>query len=120
MKIREPCCITSRLLAGVRIGDGEVSIDYSANQPNDGRTRYIYWIDTPTAHVSGCDLRSGVQGGRLQYGLATLLSFLSDFGAGLFPQSIAEWACRNAGELSAIAYDLEGCGYGAPNLIEED
>lgn len=122
MEIREPCCITSRLLPGVRIGDSEISIGYSDQPGLGGRTRYRYYIDTPAASVESDDLQSGCCGGTLRSGLESLLGFLGAFAesvqyesrterksenADLFPASLAEWAVQNSDELGMLAIEVE-------------
>jgi hypothetical protein len=114
MILHEPIVITSRLCAGVLVGGGEISIDYSRKAGDDGRTRYHYWIDAPDGSVSGCALQSDCQGGHLQGGLASLISFLL-WGGDLFPVFVIGWVRRNKDELSGIELDLSE----TPNLIEE-
>lgn len=132
MIIREPCCITSRLLPGVRLSDGsEVSIRYSKHPAPAGRVRYEYLIDLADGRChEGNDLQSGCQGGTLREGLASILAFLgasaeaygSHFrgrqseNGDLFPDFIGEWAYQNDGELAMLQCMVEetrGC-------IEED
>ncbi len=129
-KISDPCCITPRLLPGVKIGDAFVSISYDEKPGDQGRTRYRYYIDTPNLEYTCNDVQSGCQGGNLQEGLESLLSFLSACGesvscsegkeagenADLFTPEIGEWCSENQDELSMAAYDLEE----TPNLIQED
>lgn len=122
MKLTAPIIITPRLMAGLQIGNGTISIDYS-DRPGDGtRTRYRYFIDLDGHEHDNDDLQSGCQGGTLQEGLASLLSFLIAAGesydyftrtgresdnAGLFPAWVAEWCSANLGDLTIIASDIE-------------
>jgi hypothetical protein len=131
MLIHEPCMITSRLLPGIKVGGGFISIEYSKRAGDEGRTRYQYHIDLPNGEEhTGDDLQSGCQGGSLQEGLASLLSFLSACGESygyslrtgregentdLFPANVAEWAYQNSDELSSLSCDFEE----TPDLIEE-
>lgn len=123
MIINEPCVITSRLLPGVRVGQGEdageVSIEYAKRDGRDGRARYQWHIDIAAGEFSGDDLQSGCGGGSLQEGLESLLSFLGAAAescrykgmegenANLFPQPVVEWACQNSDELGTLACELE-------------
>jgi len=124
MRIASPCEITSRLLPGLRVADGTISIEYAGSDA-DGRTRYRWYLDIPAGEFSGDDLKSGCQGGNLQSGLESLISFLSACGealaysdhsghesenADLFPRYVAEWAAYNRDELSIAALELEEGG----------
>ncbi len=134
MQLHSPIVITSRLLPGVRVGNAEVSISYASRPGDDGRTRYRWFIDLGDDYngddFEGDDMQSGTQGGSLQSGLESLLSFLSAFGesvaytrrtgrpsdnADLFPAGLAEWADSNSDELSTFAMELEE----TEGLIEE-
>lgn len=129
MQLTSPVIITSRLKAGVQIGKSTISIDYSDTVSFGGRTRYQYFLDLETDgerfEYSGEDIQSGCQGGNLQSGLESLLSFmeacgesyayamrkgieLSDSENGeLFPADVAEWCYQNSDELSSLACELE-------------
>jgi hypothetical protein len=123
MEIHSPLCITSRLLPGVKIGEGTISIEYAGEK--DGRHAYRWFIDNGNVRgqdFQGDDLCSGIDGGSLQEGLASLLGFLGAFAeaityqdlaeqksdlADLFPAGLAEWAADNADEIGMLAFDLE-------------
>jgi len=128
MQLKRPVIITSRLLPGVIVGGAFVSIEYAKRPGRDGRTRYQYHIDLPESErgerlsLSADDMQSGCQGGSLQEGLTSLLSFLSACGeslsyatrteepgenADLFPAVLAQWAAQNSDELGALACELE-------------
>jgi len=126
MELREPVIITPRLLAGVAVGGGFVSIEYSPRAGDEGRTRYRYHIDPQKGRgYSRDDLQSGCQGGGLQEGLSSLLSFLPACGESvayqggenseLFPPRIARWCAENSDELSILGVELEE----GENLIVE-
>lgn len=76
MILHTPFQITARLLPGVKVGTGWISIEF-AGPTDDGRTRYQYHIDTPKFEHSASDLKSGVGGGSLQDGMVSLLLFLA-------------------------------------------
>lgn len=120
--IRSPCCITSRLLPGIRIDDVEISIEY-AGRGDNSRTRFRYYIDQGTRTYTSCDLQSGIQGGELQQGLAALLDFLSAAASAyaykqrtpdsdpenlsLFEDWVNAWASQHVDELAIAAEELE-------------
>ena len=119
MKIYSPCCITSRLLPGIRIGGVEMSIDIVGSD-HDGRDIYRLYFDGPDFEIEDDNLRSGCQDGSLQDGLCSAISFLGAFaeswqyspdGGGencdLFDLRLKDWATENSDELSMIAYDIE-------------
>lgn len=124
MTLHPPFCITSRLLAGVRIGQTEISIEIG-KETNDGRIRYRYHLDGPGIEHTGDDLKSGVGGGSLVQGMASLLSFLGaaaesyrycrmdwdkigeDDNASLFPREVTEWAYQNDDEISMLQLEIE-------------
>lgn len=129
IKIESPCIITSRLLPGVAIGKSTISIAYSDELGDDGRTRYRYYLDLQTdgerIEYTADDIQSGCQGGSLQEGLASLLSFMAACGESygyamrqgielvdsengeLFPADVAEWCYLNSDELTMAAIELE-------------
>ena len=132
MELHQPVMITSRLLPGLKIGEGSISIEYDRQASSEiGRIRYRYYIDLPDFEYVDNDLQSGCQGGNLQSGLSSLLSFLSACGESyryemsgispftwkysigesdnndMFPKQIAEWCYQNSDELSLLACELE-------------
>ena len=118
MKLKDPIIITARLLPGVRIGNAFVSIEYSPRPGKEGRTRYLYHIDLPGGgSYHGDDLQSGCQGGNLQQGMESLLSFLSaaSYDSHLFTASVNEWAKENEEDILDLAHQIEE----TPGLIEE-
>jgi hypothetical protein len=130
MILKSPIEITSRLMAGVRVGGATLSIDY-LRQDRDGRDVYDVWIDLPDGREERItDLKSGCQGGGLQEGLGSLLSFLgaaaesyryrmSTGRAGeneeLFSPAIVEWAYGCSEEIDGLALEIEE----SEGLIEE-
>jgi hypothetical protein len=129
LMLHAPAIITARLLPGVKVGDTTISIKIDG-QESDGRTRYRYYIDGPNWSYSNDDIRSGCQGGSLQEGLSSLLSFLAAFAeavwykertggysenAQLFPKRLQSWAVENSDELSMLSIELEE----TPGLIQK-
>jgi len=122
MTLNHPFKISSRLLPAVQVGDATISIEFSKRAGRDGRTRYNWYIDAPGLEATGDDLQSGCQGGSIQEGMESLLTFLSACGealnysdrsghesenADLFPRDVAEWAQANTDELSMLACELQ-------------
>jgi hypothetical protein len=125
MKLHPPFIITSRLCAGLQIGQAFIGIDDSGRN-REGRTKYGCWIDLPdgTEHEV-TNLRSGCQGGDLVQGMVNLLSFLGaaaesyryrgcdwakiddDDNASLFAREVVEWAYQNSDEIETLALGIE-------------
>ena len=121
-----PVVITSRLLPGIRVGGGEVSVEWSTRPGTDGRARCRYWIDPPKGRgYTADDLESDRGGGDLQGMLESLLGFLRAWtealdyqdetgmeseNADLFPvggyPSVVAWVMANADELGMIECEL--------------
>lgn len=130
MIIYPPLCITSRLLPGCRIGEAEISIEYS-NIPGKGnRQRYRYFIDNATGYnYRSADLEYAPGGGTLQEGLETLFIYLLAFtkaikygeatgreteNMSLFPAELEDWVIENADEINIMESELRD-----KQLIEE-
>lgn len=121
MQLSNPVIITPRLMAGLRIGNGYISIGYDKRQGDDGRTRYQWHIDADGASWEGDDLQSGCCGGTLQQGLESLLAFLTSDGESYrcrlgddepsdgysFGEDVAEWAYQHDEELQYAQFELE-------------
>ncbi len=131
MILHNPICITARLLPGVTIGEGWISIEYDGWTDN-GRRQYQYHIDLPSYSYSNNELASRVGGGSLQSGLESLLSFLGAFAASvsyeerrggpgentnMFPSELAEWATHNSDEIMLVGLELKES---TTPLIEEN
>lgn len=131
--LSSPLLITSRLMAGLRVGNGFISIEYSEREGNGGRTRYHYFIDFEGKEFEGDDLQSGCGEHGLQVGLESLLCFLDasaesyayamrrncrleDTENGeLFHKEVVEWAYQYKEELQMLAFELQD----NPKLIKE-
>ena len=125
MKLHTPFIITPRLMAGLQIGNAFISM-VQGPRNSEGRTCYGCFIDLPDgSEHEVTDLRSGCQGGELQEGFASLLSFLGacaeSYGyaqrngktledtenGDLFPPAVAEWAYQNSDEISMLQLEIE-------------
>ena len=138
MKINSPCMITSRLCAGVKIGDVTISIEYSDREGDNGHIRFRYYLDSADGEneYTSDDLQSGCGGGNLQEGLESLLAFLGHAGEAyrydmatekdtdwepsdgtyLFPAWVNEWAYQNDDEIGILRCEMEN---GETVLIDE-
>ncbi len=128
MKLQNPFIITPRLMAGLRIGGAFISMG-QGERNSEGRTQYGVYIDLPDgSEHEVTDLRSGCQGGSLQDGFASLLSFLGAAAesynykgeqgenAHLFQLPVTRWAADNADEISMLNLEIEE----NPELITAD
>jgi hypothetical protein len=128
MILHAPFCVTARLMAGVKVGDGFISIGFSPRPGDEGRTRFQYHIDSGHREYSNDDLQSGRFVSRtLQTGMEDLLSFLDAASeavepgrergknADLFPDWVCEWAYQNADDLACLRCEIEE----TPNLITD-
>ncbi len=124
MKLSPPFSISSRLMAGLKIGTGTVSVGYSDRRPDNGRIRYEFFIDAPDVEFSSHSLQEGknVKGG-LQKAFVDLLSFLSaaasdyrsnnrlvdpEGNSGLFPENVVVWAWGNEEEITDLIAEIQG------------
>lgn len=129
MILRAPMVITSRLMAGVHIGEGadlcEISIQPSGKTDHRGAPRWSYFLDIPFAGVNRTREHTGddlAGWGDAREMLGTLLSFLTactearsyrqrtgrdSENEDLFPDYVAEWAQQHSYELSMLSLELE-------------
>lgn len=122
MILHPPFMIGLRLLPALRVGNAVISIAYASHPGREGRTRWHYFIDAPQLTHEDDDLQSGCQGGSLQEGMESLLTFLSAAGEAmafelrtgrvsenlnLFPPKVVEWAYQNQDEISAALSELQ-------------
>jgi len=127
LTLHSPFIITPRLMAGLAIGGAFISMEIGPRN-GEGRTEYGCFIDLPDGSEHEIkDLQSGCQGGELQEGFVSLLSFLAAAGdsyryagmkgehSDLFPEPVTEWAYQNSDEISGLEYEIEE----TDNLISE-
>lgn len=122
-------------MPAIEIGKASIQLEYSQKSGDNGRTRFCWVIDLPdgqTFHAN--DLQSGANGGSLQEGFGSLLSFLSAAGesffyaekngkngmegenADLFPEPVTRWASEHLEEINFLRFEIEDTGQ---VLIEE-
>lgn len=123
MTLHSPFEISARLLPAVKIGDSHISIKFDGST-REGRTRFKYYIDSQTFEHSASDLKSGCQGGSLESGMESLLSFLEaaaesyryrgcvytgdpDDNSSLFPKEVTEWAYQNSDQIGMVRLEIE-------------
>ena len=124
MILKAPFFIGSRLLPTLKVGDAELSLEYTACCGN--KLVYKWYIDLDGVEYSRTDLNAVPQGSDAatdQATFAALCGFLSACGesvawslrtsrrkgdnADLFPPKVGEWASANTDELSCLASNLE-------------
>lgn len=118
MELKKPFFISARLMPALNIAGATLSLD-SESRNAEGRTQYKCFIDLPDGsehEITG--LRSGCQGGSVQEGFQSLLSFLSAAGesfnrngiegenSDLFPQPVTQWASENMNGLDYMEFDI--------------
>jgi hypothetical protein len=122
LTLHEPFQITPRLMPGLKVGDGWVSLEFDRATP-EGRAQFRWCIDIPAGEFSEADIRSGVGGCTYQQMFGSLLSFLGaaadayryEMGgrksenADLFPPEVNEWAYQHDDEISTLREEIE-CG----------
>lgn len=128
-QLKPPFIITARLMAGVKVSENSyISIGYGQYN-GEGRMCYEVWIDIGDKEYSVDDLKSGCQGGTLQEGMESLLSFLcaaadayryemggrQSENSDLFVPEVMEWAYQHDGELQMLQCEIEE----TPDLIIE-
>ncbi len=119
MKLHNPFIITPRLMAGLQIGKAFISMG-QGERNSEGRTQYGVYIDLPDGSEHEItDLLSGCQGGDLQSGFASLLSFLGAAAESynyegedgenvdLFPLPVTKWAAENSDDISILGLEIE-------------
>ncbi len=112
MVIKPPMIITARLLPGIKIEDGFVSLEPTDKRGEYKKPIWKWFVDIPAGEFEGDDL-SGWGDHRVM--MATMLTFLGAAAeaypdgenANLFPVPVAEWAQQNSDEISIFAYELE-------------
>ena len=140
MIIKRPCCITARLLPGIRIGDMWISIEYDNAFKDSMRQRqyYRYYLDfsppqrnDEEVQYSSDDQFNPDERGlaepfeytnndlsshspSLQNALGDLLSYLCD-SSDSFPTHVEKWAQDHEDELSLLANELGE----TTNIIDE-
>jgi hypothetical protein len=115
-------------MPGLKIGGAFISMGVGPRN-SEGRTAYGCFIDLPDgSEHEVTDLRSGCQGGDLQSGFASLLSFLGAAAesyaykgmkgenSALFPEAVTQWAYENSDEITMLGLEIEE----TPELIEEE
>lgn len=114
LTLKDPFQITARLMAGLKVGDCTISMEYGKRDA-DGRQRYIAWFDFDDGKsVKESGLQSGCGGGTLQRGFEDLLDFLAHVSESedaedndLFKPRVMKFARAYGDELSALRCELE-------------
>lgn len=126
MTLHPPFSISARLLPALKVGSAWIQLEYAKRVGREGRTRYKWTIDLPDgSSFSGDDIQSGCQGGSLQGGFNSLLSFLSAAAESyayrmrtkrsgenedLFPPAVVEFAYQHKDEIDCLSLDVSELG----------
>ena len=133
MTLKHPFIITARLLPGLKIGDGFLSLSRvtkgDAVPPMGNRLRAGFILDLPeSVTFENNDLQTGAGGGTIENMFVSFLSFLGaaaesyqyrgmdwekideDDNATMFPRPVTEWAYRNSDEISMLQCEIEEGG----------
>jgi hypothetical protein len=123
MQLKPPFMISSRLLPGLKVADGSLSLE-ALRRNREGRIVYRWYADIPAGEFSEKDLKSG-SGADVDYQnvFGDFLSFLSaaaesyayglrmqgDFGENvdLFPRPVVEWAHKHSEEIDTLQLEIE-------------
>lgn len=122
MKLNKPFEISSRLMPSVKVGGATISLECGRTN-SEGRTIYKAFIDLPNGKEYAVNyLKSGCQGGTIQEGMESLLSFLGaaadsyahrirtgcvSENEDLFEPEIVEWAYQNSDEITCLELELQ-------------
>jgi len=113
IEIHAPMIITPRLLPGVRIEDGFISVEPTERTGEYGKPIWNWYVDIPAGESFGSDLAGW---GDHKAMMGTLLSFLGAAAeaypdgenSDLFTTLIVEWAYQNSDEIAILRMELEG------------
>lgn len=112
MIIKSPMIITARLLPGIKVEDGFISLEPTERCREYGKPIWKWYVDIPAGEFEGDDLAGW---GDHKEMMASMLSFLGAAAesypdgenADLFPPPVVEWAHQNSDEIAILSMDLE-------------
>lgn len=106
MVIKSPMIITARLLPGIKVEDGFISLEPTEKRGEYGKPIWKWYVDIPAGEFEGDDLAGW---GDHKGMMSDMLAFLgaSDYTPGLFPEPVVEWARQNTDELDMLSCELE-------------
>lgn len=130
MKLLPPFIITARLLPGLKIGDGFLSLAGVTKGEVENclgaRLRAGFILDLPdSVTFENDELQTGCGGGTIESMFESFLSFLGaaaesyryndcdwekideDDNASLFPRHVVEWAYQNSDEISMLECEIQ-------------
>jgi len=112
MEIHPPMIITARLLPGIRIEDGFISLEPTKNRGEFGKPVWKWYADIPAGEFEGDELSGwgdhrGMMGDMLAFLSAAAESYPAGENADLFPAPVVEWAQHNSDELCFLREELE-------------
>jgi hypothetical protein len=112
MEIHAPMIITARLLPGIKIEDGFISLEPTQMRGEHGKPIWKWFVDIPAGEFEGSDLmgwgdHAGMMGDMLAFLEAAAESYPDGESADLFPKPVVEWAQQNADEISILRTEIE-------------
>ncbi len=112
MIINSPMIITARLLPGIRVEDGFISLEPTERRGDYGKPIWKWFVDIPAGEFDGDDLSGWGDHRGMMESMLTFLGACADSypdgeSAALFPKPVAEWAQQNSDEISILSCELE-------------
>lgn len=112
MVIKSPMIITARLLPGIKVEDGFISLEPTERRGEYGKPIWKWYVDIPAGEFEGNDLmgwgdHKGMMGDMLAFLGAAAESYPDGESTDLFPAPVAEWAQQNSDEISILSGELE-------------
>ena len=113
MVITAPMIITARLLPGIKIEDGFISLEPTGRTGEHGKPIWKWFADIPAGEFEGSDLmgwgdHKGMMGDMLAFLVAAAESQPGGDSTDLFPMAVTKWARQNSDEISILSCELEG------------
>lgn len=112
MTIMSPMIITARLLPGIKVEDGFISLEPTERRGEYGKPIWNWYVDIPAGEFEGTDLmgwgdHKAMMEDMLGFLGAAAESYPDGEHAELFPVAVVEWAHQNSDEISILACELE-------------
>jgi len=112
IEIQPPMIITPRLLPGVKIEDGFISIEKTEKTEGRGKPIWRWFVDIPEGEftrddLAGCEGHRGMMESMLAFLEAAAESYPDGENADLFPIPVVEWAQHNSDEICMIRTEIE-------------
>jgi hypothetical protein len=115
IEIHAPMIITARLLPGVKLGEGFISLEPTERRGEFGKPVWKWYIDIPAGEFEGDDLMGwsdhrGMMGDLIAFLESAADGYPYTEGEELFPKPVVEWAKENADDLYFLREEIEELG----------